>query len=93
MIPSHLERKIIAALKQAHPYEEVAYYLQKLENENQEVGAGMIGVLENSMEGLEFLDYLKEKMNLKLLKHTHLTGRKIAKVAVCGGAGCLAVFD
>ncbi|GAB2608348.1 Nif3-like dinuclear metal center hexameric protein [Belliella aquatica] len=87
MIPSHLERKIIAALKQAHPYEEVAYYLQKLENENQEVGAGMIGELASGVDEKEFLGLLKSKMNLKVIKHTSLLGKQIKKVAVCGGAG------
>lgn len=87
LVPAFQSNKVISALKKVHPYEEVAYYLSALENENQEVGAGMIGLTESPMDELEFLDYLKEKMNLKLLKHTHLTGRKITKVAVCGGAG------
>ncbi|OOG78278.1 Nif3-like dinuclear metal center hexameric protein [Algoriphagus sp. A40] len=87
ILPAFQSNRIISAMKKAHPYEEVAYYLSVLENENQEVGAGMIGVLEQLMEGLDFLDYLKEKMNLKVLKHTTLTGKKISKVAVCGGAG------
>lgn len=87
MIPSHLERNIIAALKQAHPYEEVAYYLQKLENENQEVGAGMIGELATGMEEKDFLKLLKSKMNLQIVKHTTLLNKQIKKVAVCGGAG------
>ena len=38
-----LEKKVLSALRQAHPYEEVAYYLHVLENENMEVGSGMIG--------------------------------------------------
>lgn len=87
MIPSHLELKIIEALKQAHPYEEVAYYLQKLENENQEVGAGMIGELASAMDEKEFLELLKSNMNLQILKHTSLLHKQIKKVAVCGGAG------
>ena len=87
MFPGHLKNKVLQALKQAHPYEEVAYYLQNLENDNQEVGAGMLGVLESPMEELGFLHYLKEKMDLKAVKHTALRGKKIKRVAVCGGAG------
>src|SRR5690606_237102 len=48
MFPRHLQPGILSALKKAHPYEEVAYYFQQLENENQEVGAGMIGELETA---------------------------------------------
>ena len=80
-------------MRTEHPYEEVAYYLSVLENENQEVGAGMIGALERPMEELEFLDYLKDRMNLETLKHTALIGRKIQKVAVCGGAGIFLLSD
>ena len=87
ILPAHLSGKIIQKLKKAHPYEEVAYYLSQLENENQEVGAGMIGQLEETMEEGAFLDYLKEKMNLQVVKHTSLRGKKVKKVALCGGAG------
>lgn len=93
ILPSFLGSKVISALKKSHPYEEVAYYLSSLENENQEVGAGMIGVLEASMSGNEFLDFLKKKMNLNTLKHTPLINRKINKVAVCGGAGIFLLSD
>ncbi|MDX5348075.1 MAG: Nif3-like dinuclear metal center hexameric protein, partial [Hymenobacteraceae bacterium] len=71
----------------AHPYEEVAYYITSLENENQEIGAGMIGELETKMPEEEFLKYLKQKMQLQVIKHTALSGKPIKKVAVCGGAG------
>lgn len=93
ILPSYLSAGIISAMKKAHPYEEVAYYLSVLENENQEVGAGMIGVLESPMDGLDFLDYLKEKMNLNTLKYTALTKNKVRKVAVCGGAGIFLLTD
>lgn len=87
LVPNHLLDKVLSVLKQSHPYEEVAYYVSNIENENQEVGAGMVGELEIEMEEIEFLDYLKDKMNLKVLKHTGLLEKKVKKVAVCGGAG------
>ncbi|MDF2158347.1 Nif3-like dinuclear metal center hexameric protein [Algoriphagus sp. CAU 1675] len=93
ILPSFLSGKIISAMKKAHPYEEVAYYLQTLENENQEVGAGMVGTLSEPMEEEKFLDYLKEKMNLQVVKHTSLLGKPIKKVAVCGGAGIFLLGD
>lgn len=93
ILPSYLSARIISAMKKAHPYEEVAYYLSVLENENQDVGAGMIGVVETPMDGLDFLDYLKEKMKLNTLKHTALTKNKVRKVAVCGGAGIFLLSD
>lgn len=87
IFPSYLQHTVVAALKEAHPYEEVAYYLQSLENANQEVGSGMMGVLEAPLSETDFLAYLKEKMNLKMVRHTSFTGRKVKKVAFCGGSG------
>jgi dinuclear metal center YbgI/SA1388 family protein len=85
--PAHLSRKIIAAMKSSHPYEEVAYYLTNLSNENQEVGSGMIGELDEEMEPSAFLKGLKTSMNLSVIRHTNVLNRSIQKVAVAGGAG------
>jgi dinuclear metal center YbgI/SA1388 family protein len=84
---SYKENKIIAALKSTHPYEEIAYYLQTLDNPNYEVGSGMIGALEFPMITDRFFEFLKEKMNVKMIRHTALCKEKIQKVAVCGGSG------
>jgi dinuclear metal center YbgI/SA1388 family protein len=85
--PATLESKILMALVLAHPYEEVAYDLYELTNQNQQVGAGMIGELDVPMEEEAFLYHIKEKMRAHVIRHTALTGRHIKKVAVCGGAG------
>ena len=85
--PAILESKILMALILSHPYEEVAYDLYPLTNQNQEVGAGMIGELEAPTPEEDFLYHIKEKMHAPVIRHTALTGRPIKKVAVCGGAG------
>ena len=87
IFPSHLQNRILKALKKAHPYEEVAYYFTNLTNANQEVGAGMIGELEEALEPSEFLRRLKSRMDLKVIRHTRLLSQPIKKVAVCGGSG------
>ena len=87
IFPVHLQEKVLNALKQAHPYEEVAYYISVLQNLNQEVGAGTVGELRNAMTGDEFLTHLKDTMGLQMIRHTALVGDSIQKVAVCGGAG------
>ena len=86
IFPKHRSAAILRALKQSHPYEEVAYYLSELINENQGVGAGMIGELEEEMEPIEFLRRLKKAMNTACIRHTAPL-KNIRKVAVCGGAG------
>jgi dinuclear metal center YbgI/SA1388 family protein len=84
---THLEGRIIGALRASHPYEEVAYYLTRLANVNQEVGAGMVGELEQPLEPIEFLKRLKTSMNLTAIRHTRLLEQKVKKIAVCGGSG------
>lgn len=93
LVHNHLLPQVLAVLKNSHPYEEVAYYVHLLENENQEVGAGMIGELKDAMDELEFLDFLKEKMELQVIKHTGLLSKKVKKIAVCGGAGIFLLGD
>lgn len=87
LVPKSLETNVLAALRKSHPYEEVAYFINPLSNENQEVGSGMIGELPEALEPIEFLGRLKTSMSLKLIRHTPLLGKKVKKVAVCGGAG------
>lgn len=81
------ESSVMSALRKSHPYEEVAYYLTKLENEYQSVGSGMIGEFENPVSQPEFLKMLYTAFNLKVIRHTAFTSNEIKKVAVCGGAG------
>lgn len=85
--PANLESKIIMALVLAHPYEEVAYDLYSLTNQNQQVGSGMIGELEEAMDEADFLAGIKASMDCKVIRHTALLGRRVKKVAVCGGSG------
>jgi dinuclear metal center YbgI/SA1388 family protein len=93
IFPTHLQNQVLSALRQAHPYEEIAHYISQLENENQEVGAGMIGELPNAMDSREFLLFLKERMQLGCIRHTDLLNKPIQKVAVCGGAGRFLLSD
>ncbi len=81
------EATIISALKQNHPYEEVAYDIYQLENTYQNIGSGMVGELEKPISETEFLENLKSIFKVKVIKHTALTNKRIKKVALCGGSG------
>lgn len=81
------ERRLLSALFENHPYEEVAYDVYNLENKLQSVGSGMVGVLPEEMEGVDFLHLVKTQMGASVLRHTNLLPKKIKKVAVCGGSG------
>ncbi len=87
VFPRHLERPMLTALRAAHPYEEVAYYMQALENDNQDVGAGIVGELATAMTELDFLHFLKTKMQAGVVRFTHPLSKNVKKIAICGGAG------
>lgn len=52
-----------------------------------QVGAGMIGSLENPTDEMEFASLVKQAMEVPMLKHTSLLGKPVSKVAFCGGSG------
>lgn len=89
--PKHLEAIILKTLFKTHSYEEVAYEISTLENRNQHIGIGMVGELEEAMNELDFLSYLKAKMNTECIKHSSFLDRKIKKIAVLGGSGSFAI--
>lgn len=93
ILPFHLEKTVLKALFEVHQYEEVSYYLTKLENVNNSVGSGAIGDLPFEMDESQFLGCLKKEMNLELIKYTAIGTKKIKKVAVCGGAGSFLLKD
>lgn len=81
------ERKLVAALLRAHPYEEVAYDVVGLSNALPGVGSGLVGELAEPVGEKVFLQQLKDIFNLSVVRHTPLTGKPVKRVAVCGGAG------
>jgi len=91
ILPRHLEKRVLKALMGTHPYEEVAYYLTEITNENQEAGAGMVGELPNEMDAIEFIRKVKTEMKSGCVRYTSLCHSKIKRVAVCGGAGSFLV--
>ncbi|OIQ88972.1 putative GTP cyclohydrolase 1 type 2 [mine drainage metagenome] len=87
VFPAYLQNKIVEALIAAHPYEEVAYDVVALANDFSKVGSGLIAELPGALDETEFLAQIKAAFGLQAIKHTNLLGKKIKKVAVCGGAG------
>jgi hypothetical protein len=87
LVNNHQITSVLSAMNNAHPYEEVAYEIYPIQNENPFEGAGMIGTLEYPMNEQEFLHLLKMTFHCGAIRHTKLFNKKISKVAVCGGSG------
>lgn len=84
---AYKQNNIIQAMKNSHPYEEVAYQIMSLDNENHHVGLGMYGEFDREIEEKDFLHLVKEKFNLKIIKHSDFNFKKIKRVGVLGGSG------
>ena len=93
IFPTYLQSRVVRALLDTHPYEEVAYDVVSLDNELDNVGSGMIGRLRNPIDELTFLKKVKKQLKAGVLKHTALLGKPIGTVAVCGGAGRFLLSD
>jgi dinuclear metal center YbgI/SA1388 family protein len=84
---SYLKEKVVRALINVHPYEEVAYDIYHLENENTEVGLGCIGEFEDPKSENDFLKLISAIFTAKGIRYSRLPGKPIKKVALCGGSG------
>lgn len=93
IFPAYIENAVISALKQAHPYEEVAYDIYPLSNIHHRIGAGMIGTLPQAVEAEEFLLLVKKILKIGCIRHTNLKNKKVQKIAVCGGSGSFLIKD
>ena len=90
LLPLHRQAAVLRALRQAHPYEEVAYELVKLENTHQDVGAGLVGELPGALAPATFRALLKERLRVPVVRFTAFE-KEIKIVAVCGGAGAFLI--
>ena len=87
----HLESKLLRTLFKNHPYEEVAYDIVSLDNLHQNIGMGMLGELIEELDIFEFLELLKKKFNLHMIRHSNILKNKIKKIALLGGSGSFAI--
>ena len=87
LVSKHIVNSVVHAMKKAHPYEEVAYEIYAVENENPYEGSGMVGELKTPISELDFLQKLKSTFGCGVVRHTKLFNKEIKKVAYCGGAG------
>jgi len=93
IFPDHITSHLLQEMKKAHPYEEVAYDIYPLKNEMPANGAGIIGSLSEPIEEAAFISLLKTKLGSPVVRHSKFIGKKIRKVAACGGSGSFLIRD
>lgn len=87
LVDSWKLNNVIDTLKKVHPYEEPAYDIYPLQNENVNYGFGVIGYLMRPMKPIDFLNHISQILKINNLKYVNGKKKNIRKVAVCGGSG------
>jgi dinuclear metal center YbgI/SA1388 family protein len=92
LLPIWKKNEVLQTLFDVHPYEEVAYYLQNIDNVHQGVGMGMVGNLPTSVSWESWISQLKQTFEVPMIKHTSPVSL-VQKIAVCGGSGSFLLPD
>lgn len=87
LVAAHALNSTLHQLKRAHPYEEPAYDVLALKNENNQLGAGLVGELPLPLSEIQVLDLVKEKFKVLSVRHTRLLQQPVKRIALCGGSG------
>lgn len=87
VVPASRKDAVIAAMKQAHPYEEVAYDLYRLEIPGTAYGLGRVGNLPAEMPLKAFVMRVKEAFGLRALRYVGDGNAPVRRAAVLGGSG------
>jgi len=90
---SHLKEKVIKALLDTHPYEEVAYDIYPIENDNIDFGLGCSGYFQEPVNENDFLGLISSVFGAPGIRYSRLTGKPVKKVALCGGSGASLLND
>jgi len=77
---------VISTINKYHPYDEPAFDVYPLGNENIKYGAGAYGNLTKALSQKDFLSAVKNNLNLKNFRFVNGNKKSIKKVAVCGGS-------
>ncbi|MBP2649662.1 MAG: NGG1p interacting factor 3 protein [Firmicutes bacterium] len=87
ILPEKASAKVVTAMLEAHPYEEVAYDLYPLSQTIADIGMGRVGELAEPVSLLNFAQTVKGALGVDFLRVVGDQSKKIKTVAVCGGAG------
>ncbi|WP_026689220.1 Nif3-like dinuclear metal center hexameric protein [Alteribacter aurantiacus] len=87
VFPASIEKRVVRAMVNAHPYEEVAYDLYDMAVPGEKLGLGRIGGLKSDMTLAEFGEHVKQAFDVSGARVVGDMTRKVSRVAVLGGDG------
>jgi len=93
LLPKERLSAALVALKGAHPYEEPAYDIYPVLNRGAVRGLGRIGALSEATTAGEFAGLVKQRLNASGVRLVGEPGRRVKKVALCGGSGASLIHE
>ncbi|RRJ66698.1 Nif3-like dinuclear metal center hexameric protein [Paenibacillus oralis] len=87
IVPQSLRSKVIQAMLKQHPYEEVAYDLYPMELKGRTLGLGRVGKLREPVTLEDFVQRVKERLDVPMVRVVGDLKRPVRKAAVLGGSG------
>ncbi len=94
IVPDYLLNHVLQAMFAVHPYEEVAYDIYPLDNENPKTGFGMLGELAEPIKLMDYLKTVNQVLGAGVLKHNAVNEDiEVKRVAVCGGSGSFLIHN
>jgi len=87
IVKEHDLTSVIACMKQAHPYEEVAYDIVPLNNKIDSLGLGAYGICEISISKNEMIKQLKSVFKCKNIRFVSSHKKQFKKIGICTGSG------
>jgi len=87
IVQSKILNRVINKMIKAHPYEEVAYDIYPVDNRGEAFGIGRVGYLKESTSLKEYIQVVKQTLDIASLKVVGEDNTEIKKVAICSGSG------
>jgi dinuclear metal center YbgI/SA1388 family protein len=92
IFPEYIRENVMKALREAHPYEEIAFDLFDLDLPDPNTGFGWMASLPEPLSPSGFLDRIKAVFKTPAIRFSNVAETKIIKkVAVCGGSGAFLI--
>ena len=87
ILPLRKIDSMLEAIKNEHPYEEMAYDIIPLANIQKHVGTGRTGKLNNRMTLASLVEKMKDILSAEALRYTGDENKTIEKIGLCTGSG------
>ncbi len=87
IMPASKRSRVVEALVEAHPYEEVAYDLYPLALEGKRIGLGLNIALSQAISKERLLNICRERLHSESLRYWAAGKNEFKRIALCGGSG------